>query len=92
MCIRVPTYGRQLKNRLQQLPKIKTQLTLCPKMAMTMTLPWDIHCSIASNKRGNINATTSPDFSGAPLVALQCGDLVPSPPSSNIVVLFITID
>ncbi len=31
MCIRVPTYSRQFKNWVQQLPKFKTQLTLCPK-------------------------------------------------------------
>jgi hypothetical protein len=92
MCIRVPTYSRQLKNWVQQLPKFKTELTSYPKKALTMTLPWYVHCPIASNKRRNINTTTSPDLSDAPLVALRCWGLVPSPSSSNEVVLSITIN
>ncbi len=40
------------------------------KMALTMTLSWDRHCPQASNKRGNITATTSPDLLYAALAAL----------------------
>jgi hypothetical protein len=46
-------------------------------MALTMTLPQDVHCPIASNNRENINTTTSPDLHDAPFVALQCKGLVP---------------
>ena len=91
MCIRVPMCSRQFKNWAQQLPKFKTQLTSRPKMALTMTLPWDVHCPIASNKRGNINAATSPDLPDAPLGALRRGGLVPPTSLSNDVVLSITL-
>jgi hypothetical protein len=57
-----------------------------------MTRPRDIHCPIASNKRGNINTTTSSDLPDAPLVTLRCKGLVPPPLLSNNVVLYITID
>ncbi len=45
-------------------------------MALTMTLPQHIHCPIASDKRGNVNATTSPDIPDAPLVVLRRRGLV----------------
>jgi hypothetical protein len=60
------------------------------KMALTMTFPQDAHCPIASNKRGNINTTTSPDLPDAPLVALRCGGLIPPPLLHNNVVLSMT--
>jgi hypothetical protein len=37
-----------------QLPKFKTQLAVHPKMALTMTLPWDSHRPIASGNNTDV--------------------------------------